>query len=215
MKTSLLLFSILLFLGTVQQTWAQTYETEEYSYEELLDKIKTKQKKYIKKTAGTPWDQIYIYPAFAVIQAYTKMADGLSPNFYHSGLQISLGMDLFSEHWFSETAFRNFGASKVESKELFLKELDFKIGHKNYITETVEYRLSFGVSTRSIRLSDELTGFHQESKNPALISSIGLLSSLPNSPLLLGLEFNYRSLLVANEFDKGSMGLNFIFMGYF
>lgn len=215
MKVSFLFFSILLFLLTSQSALSQSQETEEYSYEELLDKIKTKQKKYIRKTAGTPWDQIYIYPSFAIIQAYTKIASDLSPSFYHSGLQISLGMDLFSEHWFSETAFRNFGASKSESKELFLKELDFKIGHKNYLSDSVEYRFALGVSTRTIRLSDEATGFHQESKNPALISSIGLLSTLPNSPLLLGLEFNYRSLLVANEFDKGSFGLNFIFMGYF
>ncbi len=215
MKTIFLLLSILLFLSASKNAFAQTYETEEYSYEELLDKIKTKQRKYIKKTESTPWDQIYIYPSFAVIQSYTKIASGTAPNFYHSGLQISLGMDLFSEHWFSETAFRNFGASKSESKELFLKELDFKIGHKNYLSETVEYRLSLGVSTRTIRISDDLVGLHQESKNPALISSIGLLSSLPSSPLLLGLELNYRSLLVANDFDKGSMGLNFIFMGYF
>jgi hypothetical protein len=205
-----------LFLFSTQTVSAETkYETEEFSYEELLDKIKTKQKKYTKKTAASPWDQIYIYPSFAIIQSYTKIVNDVSPNFYHSGLQISLGMDLFSEHWFSETAFRNFGASKVESKELFLKELDFKIGHKSNITDAVEYRLSFGVSTRTIRLSDDVNGFYQESKNPALISSMGLLSTLPNSPVLLGLEFNYRSLLVANEFDKGSMGLNFIFMGYF
>lgn len=215
MKTSKILISILLFLSVGHRAWAQSYETQEYSYEELLDKIKTKQKKYIKQSAGTPWDQIYIYPSFAVIQAYTKIASDLSPNFYHSGLQLSLGMDLFSEHWYSETSFRNFGASKVESKELFLKELDFKIGHKSNITDSLEYRLALGVSTRMIRLSDETTNFHEESKNPALISSFGLLSSVPNSPLLLGLEFNYRSLLVANDFDKGSMGLNFIFMGYF
>jgi hypothetical protein len=215
MTTSKILLSILLFLSFTHQVWAQSYETEEYSYEELLDKIKTKQKKYIKQSAGTPWDQIYIYPSFAVIQAYTKVSSDLSPNFYHSGLQISLGMDLFSEHWYSETSFRNFGVSKVESKELFLKELDFKIGHKSNITGSLEYRLALGISTRMIRLTDEITNFHEESKNPALISSFGLLSSVPNSPLLLGLEFNYRSLLVANDFDKGSMGLNFIFMGYF
>lgn len=215
MKTSFLLLPILLLLTTFQNAFAQTYETEEYSYEELLDKIKTKQKKYVKKAQATPWDQIYIYPSFAIIQSYTKISNNLAPNFYHSGLQISLGMDLFSEHWFSETAFRNFGASKTESKELFLKELDFKIGHKNYISESVEYRISLGVSTRTIRLSDEFMGIHHESKNPALISAIGLLSSLPSSPLLLGLELNYRSLLVASDFDKGSIGLNFIFMGYF
>lgn len=215
MKVSLFLASILLFLTFSTKLYAQSAETEEYSYEELLDKIKTKQRKYVKKIAASPWDQIYIYPSFAVIQAYTKIANDISPSFYHSGLQISLGMDLFSEHWYSETAFRNFGASKTDSKELFLKELDFKIGHKNYVSGSLEYRVSLGVSTRTIRLSDELAGFHQESKNPALITGLGLLSALPNSPLLLGLEFNYRSLLVANEFDKGSMGLNFIFMGYF
>lgn len=215
MKASILLAPILLFLCISKPLTTLAAETEEYSYEELLDKIKTKQKKYVKKTAATPWDQIYIYPSFALIQAYTKMASDVSPDFYHSGLQISLGMDLFSEHWYSETAFRNFGSSKTDTKELYLKELDFKIGHKNFISEAVEYRISLGVSTRTIRLSDDVAGFYQESKNPALISGIGLLSSLPNSPLLLGLEFNYRSLLVANEFDKGSMGLNFIFMGYF
>ncbi len=214
MKASILLIPILLFLSISMQAFSQAVETEEYSYEELLDKIKTKQKKYVKKTAATPWDQIYLYPSFALIQSYTKIAGDVAPDFYHSGLQISLGMDLFSEHWYSETAFRNFGASKTDNKELFLKELDFKIGHKNYIAGTVEYRLSLGVSTRTIRLSDDV-GFHQESKNPALITGMGLLSALPNSPLLLGLEFNYRSLLVSNEFDKGSMGLNFIFMGYF
>tara|TARA_B110001454_G_C12723278_1_gene436216 strand:+ start:13742 stop:14389 length:648 start_codon:yes stop_codon:yes gene_type:complete len=215
MKTSKIFLSILLFLSISHHAWAQNYETEEYSYEELLDKIKTKQKKYIKQAAGTPWDQIYIYPSFAVIQAYTKISGDLAPNFYHSGLQLSVGMDLFSEHWYSETSFRNFGTTKVESKELALKELDFKIGHKSYITNSLEYRLALGVSTRMIRLSDETVNLHQESKNPALISSFGVLSSLPNSPLLLGLEINYRSLLVANDFDRGSTGLNFIFMGYF
>lgn len=215
MKAYFLLISILLFLLHSRTVVAQNYETEEYSYEELLDKIKTKQKRYTKKTASTPWDQIYLYPSFAVIQSYTKISSNIAPNFYHSGLQISLAMDLFSEHWFSETAFRNFGASKNDSKELFLKELDFKVGHKSYLSAAIEYRLSLGVSTRTIRLSDETAGYHQESKNPALITSMAILSTLPNSPLLLGLEFNYRSLLVANEFDKGSMGLNFIFMGYF
>ncbi len=215
MKASILLVPILLFLSFPKIAYSQQAETEEVSYEELLDKIKTKQRKFVKRTAASPWDQIYLYPSFALIQSYTKIASDLSPSFYHNGLQISLGMDLFSDHWYSETAFRNFGTSKTENKELYLKELDFKIGYKNYLMGSLECRLSMGVSTRTIRLSDETTGFNLESKNPALITGVGLLSSLPNSPLLLGLELNYRSLLVSNEFDKGSMGLNFIFMGYF
>lgn len=214
LKTLICLF-LLIALSVKSQETIQPAETEEFSYDELLNKIQSKQKKIIKSTASSPWDQVYIYPGFSFIHSYTKIGMERSTPFFHSGLQISLGMDLFSDYWFSECAFRNFGISKDLSTELFLTELDFKIGHKNYLSEFLEYRLSLGVSTRTIRVSNSETGLFREDKNPALITGIGLFTSLKSTPVLLGIEANLRSLLVSSDFDGGSAGLNLLFMGYF
>ncbi|MCK6599473.1 MAG: hypothetical protein L6Q37_13995 [Bdellovibrionaceae bacterium] len=190
-------------------------ETYELTYDQLLERIKNKQKKIVQTTAPTAWDQINIYPSFAFIQTMTQVQNTSHSSYFQKGLQIGIGMELFSSNWFSETAYRNFGITKNQADELYLKELDFKVGYKNLLGNALEFRLSSGVSTRNFRLSNEETGFHFESKNPALLLSCGIFSNTHQSPLLLGLEANVRNVLIANEIDKGSFGLNFIFMGYF
>lgn len=214
--TKFLYLLLLVFVTiTPQKSFALEEESYEITYDELVEKIKSKQKNYTQKRSITAWDQIAIYPSFGIIQTVTQVDTEGRDDYFQKGLQIAIGMELFSPYWFSETAFRNFGITKSKNYELSLKELDFKVGHKNLLSDAIEFRISTGVSTRHFRLTNEVTGFHEESKNPALITSAGLFSNTQNSPILLGLEANYRSLLVSSPIDKGSLGLNFIFMGYF
>lgn len=210
------IFSCLFFVTIIPlQLKAFEEETVEVTYDELVEKIRSKQRNYTQKRAVTAWDQVAIYPSFAFIQTMTQVSADSKEDYFQKGLQIGIGMELFTPYWFSEAAYRNFGITKSKSYELSLKELDFKVGHKNLLSENIEFRISLGVSTRQFRLTNEETGFHNEEKNPALISSVGLFTNSPNSPVMLGAELNYRSLLVSSQTDKGSLGLNFIFMGYF
>lgn len=208
-----LLYVTIIFFQS--KSYSLEEETYEVTYDELVEKIHSKQKNLAYKHSASSWDQVAIYPSFGIIQAITQVQGDNHDDYFQKGLQIGIGMELFSPNWFSETTFRNFGITKSKNSELSLKELDFKLGHKSKLNHIIELRLSTGVSTRHFRLTNEETGFHSESKNPALITALGLFTNTEESPLLLGLEANYRSLLVSSSIDKGSLGLNFIFMGYF
>lgn len=197
-------------------------EQQEFSYDELVQKIKSKQKGIVSNKIQTPWEQVKIYPSFGFIQTMsnvkipeTESILGGKETFFQRGLQISIGIELFSPYWYSETSYRNFGVTQTKDYEISLKELDFKIGHKNYFYNEFEYRLGLGVSTRNFRLTSERLGIHNENKNPAMITSFGILKQLSPSHVLVGLEADARTLLVPSDVDKGSFGLNFIMMGYF
>ncbi len=210
------LFSIVLFL-TLLPPKGNSSEDDPYeiTYDQLIDKIRSRQKNYTQKRALTAWDQVSIYPSFSFIQSMIQINSIEKQNYFQNGMQIGIGMELFSTSWFAETTYRNFGVTKSNSYELTLKELDFKVGYKNLITNSIDFRASVGVSTRHFRLTNEEIGFHDESKNPALISALGMFSHIQDAPLILGLEANYRSLLVSSLSDKGSLGLDLIIMGYF
>lgn len=210
------IFALLFFVTIIPMTLkASEEETVEVTYDELIEKIRSKQRNYTQKRAATAWDQVAIYPSFAFIQTMTQVRTDSKEDYFQKGLQIAIGMELFTPYWFSEAAYRNFGVTKSKAHELSLKELDFKVGHKNLLSDYMEFRASLGVSTRQFRLTNEETGLHSEEKNPALISAVGLFTNTQNSPVMLGAELNYRSLLVSSQTDKGSLGLNFVFMGYF
>ena len=182
-------------------------EYEEVSYEDLLHRISNK-KTTLKKETSSPFDDVLIHAGLGYVMSFAQTSiQGENTSEHYAGLQLSLGINLFSPHWYSEAAWRNFGVHKKLTQESSLRELDFKLGYQNQLSPPWTYRLSTGLSTRFMHFSDLSRDLNVDSTTPALLGSFGLMAKM-NEVISIGADISYRSPLVPSN-DRGSwdMGL--------
>ncbi len=181
-------------------------EYEEVSYEDLLNRISNK-KTYLKKETASPFDDVSIHVGLGYVTSFAQASvQGNSISDQYTGLQLSLGINLFSPHWYSEAAWRNYGFHKQLTQETGLRELDFKIGYQSELNTQWKYRLGTGLSTRFMHYSDTAKNINIDATTPALVGSFGMMASM-NEVISIGAEASFRSPLVSST-DKGSWDLS-------
>jgi hypothetical protein len=116
-------------------------------------------------------------------------------NEHSSGIQLSLGIDLFSPNWYSEGIFKNYGVSTKGTQELKLREFDLKIGYTNTLKSIWSYSLSTGLSNRFLTFSDKSKNINIDETTPSLIISTGIKAQLHKN-LSLGAEISAHSAFV-------------------
>lgn len=181
-------------------------EYEEVSYDDLLGRISNK-KSYLKKESVSPFDDVLIHVGLGYVSSFSRTSipeNQLSNQL--SGLQLSLGINLFSPRWYSEANWRNFGVYSRFAQEISLRELDFRIGFQDELSAKWKYRLSTGLATRFLHFSDAQKSISMDTTTPAMIVSFGIFASLSDY-VSLGAETSMRSPLVSST-DKGSWDLS-------
>lgn len=179
---------------------------EEVSYEDLLHRI-SHQKSYIKQESTSPFDDVLIHAGLGYVTTFSQTSiQGNNFSNQFSGLQLSLGINLFSPHWYSEAAWRNYGVQNRLTQETGLRELDFRIGYQDAINNQLNYRLGTGLATRFFHYSDTAQSINVDATTPAMLINFGLFAKM-NEFLSLGGEASFRSPLVSSS-DKGSWDLS-------
>lgn len=177
---------------------------EEVTYDDLINRINQHKKTLDRGTDSGPFDDVKIHTSFGYVNSFTNVSvqDKTSTK-YQSGLQISVGVDLFSENWFAETSFRNFGMSRYGSEELFLKELDLKLGYQAPLSSSWGYRFQGGLANRSMSIKDGLNGVSIEDSSPMVMGAAGLNLKM-GKYISLGLDLSARSALLKDSADRSS-----------
>ena len=196
---------LLLPFGTKAQSHSDASDSEELSYDDLVNELSARQRKQQGIAAESPFDRIQIHGGMGLINSFsTFQIHGKNAARYQNGLQLSMGVDLFSPNWVAEVAWRNFGLTRDGSEEHTLKELDLKLGYKDRIEGPWSDRLQSGLAQRDLKLTDPSRNVRIETTTPALIASASAILEMSKNASL-HFEGGGRAPVVDRTSDKGSL----------
>lgn len=200
------IFCILVSTPTFSKA-ASGAEYEEVSYEQLVEEYQANQRStYKQQQTASEFDNVRLHAGIGYINSFMNVVPAGSEVTEHSsGIQLSLGIDLFSPHWYSEGVFKNYGINTQGTRELRLREFDLKIGYTNTLKSVWSYSLSTGLSNRYLELKDPTRAINLNEKTPSLMIATGLKAQL-NEYLSLGAEISAHSALTETA-DRNSMDL--------
>lgn len=206
MKTIL---TFLLALAFSAPTMAQSFgdpDTEEVTYDDLVNELAAKKKRYEPREKSA-FDDVRIHAGLGMVNSFsTFRLQGKSASRYQNGMQLSIGVDLFSQNWFSEAAWRNFGLTTNGSEEHTLRELDLKIGYRDVMTAPWSYRIQAGLANRMLRLTDPAKGLSISESTPGMVGSVGATVELSRAASL-NFDASARTPVIGGSADQG--GLDF------
>lgn len=210
------IFAILMFvfLSTIslgaaaQSSSAQSSlrddEAQEISYDSLLSQLQSRQKKIVKEQ-HSPYDDVFVHASLGLVSSYSTFNwQNKISSWQQNGINLGLGADLFSRYWYGEGIFRNYGISSSSGQELTLRQYDFRIGFKDEIQFPFKYHLGFGLSTRTLKMTDLYTQASAEENSPAMLL-FGRLMAQPNPNVSIGLDFCGRTPFASSGVDRGSL----------
>lgn len=183
-------------------------EYEEVSYDDLLNELSAK-KKTMARSHNDSLDTTRIHAGIGYANTFSNISTQQQNfNRHASGIQLSVGMDLFSPNWYSEGVFRNYGLTSSGSEELTLREVDLKIGYTNRLQSIWNYSISSGLSNRFLRFVDPTRSIDVDEVTPSLVISTGFSAQVHRN-LSIGAEASAKSAIVNRTADKNSFDFAF------
>jgi len=202
------LLSLLLLETKVQAYESKNSDYEEVSYEDLVNELSQQNKIAANKNTPARFDsgdmKIHAGVGYATSFSSVSFGDSTSNRFL-SGVQLSLGIDIFSQHLFSEVVFKNFGIDSRATDSLSVKQLDLRLGYRDQVSGPWGYKLGAGLSNRYIKYTANEVS--ENSTVPAL-SIHGAMEAIVSRSLSLGLEVAGRTPLVEQKSDRGSLDMS-------
>lgn len=189
-------------------------EYEEITYDDLVSRL-NKKKNSIQSDIYHPLDTIMIHAGFGLISSVSTLkAANQEFTRQQNGFQVSLGIDLFSAQWAAEGSILNYGTDSSGTETRSLHELDMKILYRNYITDTLAYRIGTGLSTRHLKISDSQNGLNIDDTTPAWIASAGLETYISRN-FSVGADVGLKLAMVTRTADKSAFNLALKLNSYF
>lgn len=189
-------------------------EYVEVSYDELLDQLQKRQKQY-QYPKVSAFDKAKIRAGIGLVNNFSTFnLNNTTQQRQQNGMQLSLGMDLFSRNWYAESLFKNYGITSYSNEEINLKEWDLRIGHLNYFTTNFGYTISSGISNRYFKYSHRNLNIDQNFETPFwTLSSSAFIQA--TSYVTFGLELNIKTALIDRTQDKSATDFAFRMDTYF
>jgi len=119
------------------------------------------------------------------------------------GLQISGGIDLFSQNWMAEGTLRNFGQGSEQPTQLSLQEFELKIIYRDRLTRQLGFHVGGGLSARYLSIERPGKGALNYTTPTSLAT--GGFDVFISDRLSVGLEASARDSLVAETIDHNSI----------
>lgn len=211
LKSSLIVFAVSMSFLTstlVQAASDHHGDYQEVSYDDLLNELSAKKRTMTKKESHD-LDDVRLHAGIGYANSFTNIAvQNQNFNRHAAGIQLSVGMDLFSPHWYSEGVFRNYGQNNSGTEEFSLREIDLKIGYTNKLESIWSYTLSSGLSNRFLKFSEASKNVSVDETTPSLVISTGFMGQVHKN-LSLGAELGARSAVVNRTADKNSFDFAF------
>lgn len=211
LKISRILCLLLSLILSTNVCRASTAEYEEVGYEDLVRQISSKKKNIEDRRQPHPFDQVMIHSGVGYVNSFTVMdIQNRESQKYQNGIELSLGVDLFSPNWYAETSFRNFGVTSYGPQEIILKELDLKVGFKDHLQKPFVFKIDGGLANRYLKINDSDRDVAINDTTPMLLGTVGIAAEL--SPLIsLGVNFSGKSALISRTADKSAFDFSFCF----
>lgn len=213
---SLGLWSSLILVASLalpQKVSANDGEYEEVTYETLLNEISKKRSRYV--PGPDPFDAVRIHAHIGMGNSLSTLSTPAGARYlYHNGFQLGFGIDLFSDHWFSEGAFRNYGTTRKTDETYSLREFDLRVVFHNKANAVWSYRFGGGISARYLKYADLTQGFSTYDSTPAYLGMLGVEAGLSKN-VSMGLEFSGRSAMVTDTIDKSGFDMALRLNTYF
>lgn len=198
--------ALILFFTSSILVQASDSGYDEVSYDSLLNELHKKKDRYV--SAPDPFENILIHSGVAAVNSISNVSVlGVNHVHYHNGIQLSVGIDLFSTHWYTEGAFRNFGTSQQGQETASLREFDLRVMYKGNFNEVFGYRFGGGIASRYYKISDPGASFNSDDTTPASVFVTGVAAHLSKN-LDFGAELGGRSAMVSTTADKGAVDLS-------
>lgn len=204
MKTQIIkIISFFVIITTIHATIVQAADYNEVTYDDLLSELRSKTNKIQAKNFSS-FDDITIHAGIGYINSFTQLSyEGSQFVRYQNGIQLAMGVDLFSPFWYAEGVFRNFGVTEYQQEELSLREFDLKLGFKNQLRGPIYLNIGTGLANRYLNFSDSSKQIKFNSSSPNWIITAGIYGQLFKM-LSLGVELGAKNAVIPKTYDKGS-----------
>jgi hypothetical protein len=209
------LFAVLFFtlvnIGTL--AWADESEYDEVSYDSLVSEL-TQINTSRSERQVSPFEDVRIHTGVSLVTAMTNVVlrdEKLTS--INSGMQLSLGIDLFSKYWIAEGSLRSFDDYNSGKQTITLKEFDMKFLHSVPVSSYNIYG-GLGLSARYLYLHNNETNAQNDYSTPASIVFLGFNKELGKS-VSVGAECSRRATLISDTPDKTAYDLSLRMNAYF
>lgn len=206
-QSAMLLISFMTFPTLVQATDISS-DYEEVSYDDLVNELKQR-KQTITRAETSSFDEVRLHAGIGYTNSFTNIsANNQNYNRHATGIQLHIGMDLFSENWYSEGVFKNYGVTSYGTEEMTLREVDLKLGYTNKLDSLWNYSISSGLSNRFLHFSDSIRSVDLDNTTPSLIIATGF-SAQVHKNFSIGAELTSNMPIVNRTADKNSFDFAF------
>lgn len=195
--------------------WAATEistDAEEVPFDELVKELNTKvnMKNRIQTSTNTgdPFDRLQIHLSLGFIQTVNSLlvADR-SISRLEDGVQLGLGVDIFSPEWVAEGLLKNYGRSTQNDTNVSLREFDLRLSYLQQAPQNkMKFRLANGLGARYLRYTNKWTDLSQMQTTPVYLLGFGLLIPM-GSHFDLGIEVQGHMALISESIDRHGLSL--------
>ena len=167
---------------------------------EELNSSKTQSKNY-----KDPFQNVLIHSGVGFALALASLdRQGKTFQGILQGVEINMGIDLFSKVWMAEGSFRTLGDSSFkENIDIKLTEFDLKFVYRSYVSRLMKMRFDFGLAARYLDFSNK-TDSEENYTTPSSIASLGLEANISNN-ITFGAVVSYRSAITEDTIDSSSI----------
>ncbi len=194
------IFLALLFAGLLPTFVLAGTNYEEVSFENLLSELSRKENRHL--VATDPFEDIQIHAGMGLITSVSNVSSRAQETYvYQSGIQLALGIDLFSPFWMSEGTFRNYGKNSYGGENFYLKEFEFKLMFQNPIKDSTKLRFGGGLAARYLTIENRNSLATEKITTPDSVITFGMDTALSKG-LSLGVDFSGRSNMTPKSVDR-------------
>lgn len=124
---------------------------------------------------------------------------------YMNGIDISLGINLFTPEWIAEGSIKNYNHANSGSSEFQLREFELKTIYQSKLTKSWSYRFGGGLTARFLS-SDYETGRNESYSTPSILILGGFVRDLSKN-FSFHTDIGYKNALVSDSIDKNALDL--------
>lgn len=159
----------------------QSSQLEEVPYDifikDLNSRVSKQSQERINEISGDPFDELQIHFSLGYIQSVdTFKVNDHSMSRVDDGLQLGVGIDLFSKNWLAEGLLKNYGRSTQNDVKISLREFDLRLSFlQNTSKSRYQFRFSNGLGARYLKYQDLMSQWTQYQTTPVYLLGMGLI----------------------------------------
>lgn len=172
------------------------------SYDAIINQLNT-QKVRTHITASNPFSDIKMHAGVGFAMSTIDVGLNGYQNDFAQGVEVNLGIDLFSRTWEAEGSFRTLSNPSFDRKaKLTLSEFDLKIVNTPYSRSYFSLRVGGGLAARYLEFKEN-QGDVLNYKTPSSILFVGM-NALITPGFSAGIEGSLRSSFIDDTIDKNA-----------